>query len=413
MRKTHLPMLLWILALLILPIAATQAATLQELFQQERVVLRTWLDSDKVAAKQQVVLNIEVATDTWFLGGSRIGGFEVENSLVLRRQKLATNFTDRRHGKTWSVQQFEVTIYPQISGEFVVPPIAVELTVAGDSREKVSGTVLTQPMRFSASLPSPLITQDTLWVVATDYKLDVQYSTPPGDALKVGDALELTIRQNADNTTGMLLPQFEVADSPLAKAYPAPSELEDRQNRGHYRTSRTEKITYMVRNGGHMTLPGIEVLWWDPVRQQLEKVPLPGAEWQVKHTPMSWVKAHWHYFVWFGVLLVILWLLKRIIVRLPRPEVYDFARALWRHDRADARRLLYRRYRRNQQSLVLPVGHEADAWRKGEFGLNEKDATARQYWRLWWQTGSGFNSTKIWSFKPALPALQKDRHGSN
>ncbi|MCV5803009.1 BatD family protein, partial [Escherichia coli] len=82
------------------------------------------------SVNEQVILTIEVATPRWFTGGTRIGNIEIPNVIAKQRNQLATNFTEQKEGQTWSRQRWEVTLYPQASGDFVIPPVAVGVQVS-------------------------------------------------------------------------------------------------------------------------------------------------------------------------------------------------------------------------------------------------------------------------------------------
>ncbi|MDO6575027.1 hypothetical protein, partial [Staphylococcus pasteuri_A] len=104
------------------------ANELDSLIANKQLEVRSWValgDSDEpsdkvlnVAVKQQAVLYIEVATTRWFTGGTRIGNIDVPNLIAKQRNLLATNYTERRNGETWSRQRWELTLYPQASGEY-------------------------------------------------------------------------------------------------------------------------------------------------------------------------------------------------------------------------------------------------------------------------------------------------------
>ena len=62
------------------------AQTVEELRDADKLRMRTWIEPDKnIVAGQQLNLFIEIATDKWFSGGTRIGRFEVEGAIVLQR----------------------------------------------------------------------------------------------------------------------------------------------------------------------------------------------------------------------------------------------------------------------------------------------------------------------------------------
>ncbi len=155
--------------------------------QENDVELLAWVgkagvtSDNKEAAKfsvnEQVILYIDVATPRWFTRGTRIGSVEIPNVIAKQRNQLATNYTERKDGQTWSRQRWEITLYPQASGEYVVPPIAVSVEVSASDGPKMSGVLYTQPIKFEASMPSGLLNQESQWFAATNVEVDQKWQT--------------------------------------------------------------------------------------------------------------------------------------------------------------------------------------------------------------------------------------------
>ncbi|TNH96001.1 BatD family protein, partial [Aeromonas sobria] len=108
-----------------------------------QITLKSWLKDQPAehgpyAVNQQITLYLELATNRWFTAGTRISQFELPGVMVKQRSDMATNFTQRQDGETWSHQRWELSLYPQQSGQFEIPAIAVRATVArpeGGSRQ--------------------------------------------------------------------------------------------------------------------------------------------------------------------------------------------------------------------------------------------------------------------------------------
>ncbi len=134
------------------------AQDIQDLQRSDNVELLAWVgkqgagvdtkEAPKFSVNEQVILYIEVATPRWFTGGTRIGSVEIPNVIAKQRNQLATNYTERKGGQTWSRQRWEITLYPQASGQFVIPPVAVGVQVSAPDGSKVAGTLYTQPIKF-------------------------------------------------------------------------------------------------------------------------------------------------------------------------------------------------------------------------------------------------------------------------
>ncbi|MDN3617749.1 BatD family protein [Vibrio gallaecicus] len=92
---------------------------------------------------EQVTVNIEILSDTWFTKGTHIHRFEVDNAVVLSNQLHSINSTKRLNGKTYSQQIWEVVVYPLQSGEFLIPSITIELEI-----KTSAGVAVKMPMKI-------------------------------------------------------------------------------------------------------------------------------------------------------------------------------------------------------------------------------------------------------------------------
>ncbi|MCR9702310.1 BatD family protein, partial [Vibrio vulnificus] len=197
--------------------ATTCAQDIEDLQRSNHVELLAWVGQPPKAQEtktlpvfsvnEQVILTIEVATPRWFTAGTRIGHVEIPNVIAKQRNPLATNYTERKDGHTWSRQRWEITLYPQASGRFVVPPIAVSVQVSAPNGENVSGTLYTAPISFDASMPSGLIQPQSAWFSASDVEVEQQWQTS-SEPLKVGDAITRTITIRAKDSLSVLLPKL-------------------------------------------------------------------------------------------------------------------------------------------------------------------------------------------------------------
>lgn len=228
------------------------AQDIQDLQRSNSVEIKAWVGEVPIEGKnntppsfsvnQQIILTIEVATPRWFTGGTQIGTVEIPDVIAKQRNQLATNFTERKGGQTWSRQRWEVTLYPQTSGDFVIPPVAVGVQVSAPDGKNVSGTLYTQPIKFTASLPSGLLSGNTPWFAATSVDVKQQWETSD-ESLKVGDAITRKITITAQDSLSVLLPDL-LKDESTARyqAYSQPHRLTDTQTRGDYQSTRTEKV---------------------------------------------------------------------------------------------------------------------------------------------------------------------------
>ncbi|GEA52670.1 hypothetical protein VIN01S_34740 [Vibrio inusitatus NBRC 102082] len=355
----------------------TFANEIAQLQRSGGVQIKSWLNDnqgitqpEQTSINQQLTLYIEVSTPRWFTGGTRIGVIEIPHVIAKQRSQLAVNYAEKRKGATWSVQLWEVNLYPQHSGEFVVPPLAVQVQVSIDSGVNVKGNLYTEPLRFTASLPSGLLTEDTPWINSPKAAISQQWQQS-NQELKAGDTITRTVIVQATDTLSVLLPPIMSTDSVNTSTgyqlYSKPVRLSDTENRGQYQAQRIEEEVYVLQTGGELTFPDYAISWWDPNKAELRELRVEGQSFKVSHTFSSWVRYY------KGNLLIILFVfsavlgvycaLKRYYERQPKPAWWVFVQELRQGNEQRIRTCLYARLRTQSGDLQLSALSSSDDWK--------------------------------------------------
>ncbi|MCL6416448.1 BatD family protein [Aestuariirhabdus sp. Z084] len=250
-----------------------------QLYQQGHVQLRRWIDpADRIAVSQQLTLTIEISTNRWFAGGTRIGTIEVDGAVVLQREKFAVNSSRQVDGASWAVQQWAITLYPQREGRFQVPAIAVNISIAGENQQRIEGVIQTQPLNFLAVTPDAMADR-AAWIAVPSLSIDDRFDRELSD-LQPGDAVRRTLRIRAEDTAAMmLLPASTLRVEGVAN-YPRAPRLTDRVNRGEYLAERVETIDYLIERDGRFEVPALSFYWWNTQRGQAERIELPAQHLQ-------------------------------------------------------------------------------------------------------------------------------------
>jgi len=253
---------------------------LSGLLDEGKLEIKTWVEpQESIVVSQQVILNVEVATHRWFTGGTQIGPLEIDDAVVLRRDRFAVNSSRRQGGESWAVQLWSLTIYPQRAGTFDIPEIPLTLTVSGEDNQPVTGMVNTEALSFRAVVPIgitvPLQTTDKPnWIASTQFEVTEEYDKS-FDQLKVGDSLQRSIYIKARDVASMMLPALTFESMKGLTVYQKPPKITDTVNRGDYLAERTENISYVIEQQGVYVLPALTFYWWDLNSQQLQEIILP------------------------------------------------------------------------------------------------------------------------------------------
>ncbi|WP_261904426.1 BatD family protein [Vibrio fortis] len=344
-------------------------------------------DIPTFSVNEQVVLTIEVGTPRWFTGGTRIGNVEMADVIAKQRNTLATNYTARQNGETWSRQRWEITLYPQKSGDYVIPRLPVGVEVSTDDGSKVSGTLYTQPIKFKTQLPSGLLTDETPWFSATSVDVVEQWKQS-NENLKVGDAITRTVTIKAQDSLSVLLPNLLVNESTAQyQAYPQPHKLNDTQERGDYRSERIEESVYVIQQGGDFTLPELTFQWWNTKEKRLETVVLESSSFSAKHTFKSFVKAYSaamlvSVLIVIGIVVSVL-AIRRYYKTHPAPRWLAFHRVVKEGNWPKIRGFVYRELRGNTSLLELDKCSESEGWSETNSTFQKGSQDTHVLKRVW------------------------------
>lgn len=253
---------------------AAWSSGLEDLIDRGELKLRSWVEPDEdIVVGQEVRLTIEVSTQRWFAGGTKIYHPEAKNLVILRRDSFANNLSQREGEITWVIQRWNLELYPQAAGVYQIPAISLELAVNDATDGVVRGTLETGTLSLEARLPPALENVET-WVASPMLELEQDIDKEP-QALIPGDAFSREITLRATQVTAMMLPPVEVTEIPGLSAYADTPRLRDSSNRGEATAESRVSVTYVVEQAGQYELPEQVFYWWDTTSGELKTVILP------------------------------------------------------------------------------------------------------------------------------------------
>ena len=250
------------------------AKSLADLLQSGELEINSWIEpSSDIVVGQELQLTVEIATQRWFSGGTRIKLPEAPGLVVLRREQFANNLNRTKNGVSWVAQRWNIQLYAQREGYFTLPGIALELAVNDASAGIVRGATRTEPLSFKATLPPGLSAADR-WVAAPQFSLELSTDRDLQE-LSPGDAFTVDIHMQASDFEAMMLPEINLPEFAGLAAYPEPPELENTSNRGTAKAQRRQRITYVVEQPGQYQIAAQQLYWWDTANAELRTLATP------------------------------------------------------------------------------------------------------------------------------------------
>lgn len=224
--------------------------------------LTVTVDKKAVYQQEQVVLT-EVLEYRGPLFNGNLSDLNVPNA-VLQELGKPDKFTRMHDGEQYQVLKREYAVYPQNNGTLTIPA----QTFTGQSQNPMTGSLRylhanSDPIDITVKAP-PATFKGSPWLPATSLILTDKLSESPDD-IQVGDSVTRTITIHALGQTAAALPPLNLTYPSTFKSYPDQPKLVTSVNNGTLDSTRTESTALVPLQAGHITLPAIQVHWWDTI----------------------------------------------------------------------------------------------------------------------------------------------------
>ncbi len=253
--------------------AALPAGELAEVFLEASV------DHDKVYVDQQLILSLRVFVAIK-LDNMQLTDPEVDNASI---RKISQNaFSRQVKGRTYNVHELRYAIFPQKSGELIIPQLMFSGSKSQGRRSMFSfsgqGTPIrkmTKPISIQVE-PPPAIMGQQLWLPASSMTISENWSSDPA-TIRVGDSITRTITTTASGVLAAQLPPMDFASIAGAKFYPDHGQTESVENTDGILSIRKDSTAIIPTREGELKLPEIRLRWWDVNSDKLQEAIIPAT----------------------------------------------------------------------------------------------------------------------------------------
>ncbi len=204
-------------------------------------------------------------------------------------QKLGddSSFETQVNGRRYVVIERSYALFPQQSGELTINPISLDVQVPVIARgvfdpfgqNSTTKRIKSKNIELDIN-PIPAIAQGDSWLPANELHLTENWSQDPAEFV-VGEPITRTLTLKAEGLTAAQLPSLAMQDSRSYKAYPDQPRLNDKRGSRGISGTRQEKIAIIPTQPGQLTLPEINIQWWNINSGQMETATLPARTIQV------------------------------------------------------------------------------------------------------------------------------------
>lgn len=198
---------------------------------------------------------------------------------LIERLEEDKNYNTQLNGVDYVVIERKYAIFPQKSGVITIDPLVLTANVASNSRQRFN-SFFSQQMTQTKRVSSKAVTLNVKsapdeftgkrWLPAEHLYLEEKWS---GDTenMVLGEPLTRTLTLLVKGATVAQLP--EIQDESIVselKTYPDQPVLKEKKQADGLISLREEKIAYIASKAGSVTLPAVEIPWFNTQTQTME-----------------------------------------------------------------------------------------------------------------------------------------------
>lgn len=265
-------------------VEANQAQAGQE--QQGDLFVEVTTDQQSPYVQQQVLLTVRLYSALNFGNASLSDPSFPNMDAIVQKVGDDHDFQTDRHGKPYRVIERHYAIFPQKSGQFTSDAIVFDGNVVDPNQN--NGAFSFGPFAQAAHharvrsntvaltvKPAPANYTGDQWLPTNKLQLSEKWSADPA-TFSVGEPITRTLEESASGLTAAQLPALTTATTQDGfKLYPDQAQLADDKSDSGIVGKRVQKIAYIPTRAGTVTLPVIEVKWWDATSGKEQVATLP------------------------------------------------------------------------------------------------------------------------------------------
>lgn len=231
------------------------------------------VEKERYFVSEEVVVKIDLKTDAFSITNAKIRLENSQDYVVLAPKSASSLKTVDINGTQWQVVHYEYKLYPLHAGNIGIPPFDISFNASmGYGQPDNNFTFQSDAIALEVSAPKGAEKDD--FVLSTPH-YSLQSGISPklseGNAtkIKVGDAIELKITQEAKNVPDILLRPIRFSEDVQFKIYSEEPILESKAAGSDTIATRTDSFTFVAVKEGNVSIPSQTFIWWDPAGEVL------------------------------------------------------------------------------------------------------------------------------------------------
>lgn len=254
------------------------------------IYLDVEVDVEQPFVQQQVIFTVRLFRSVDIASAS-LSDLSVEGvDAIVELSGDDENYQMVRNGRRWLVVERKYLVFPQQSGYLTIRPLEFRGQVL-DRRSNLGIGIFNQPSGSPVVLRSESVTIAVReppaslagsWLPAKRLELR---ETWPDQEITVGEPITRSITMTALGLTAAQLPELRMTLPDGIRAYPEQPLLEDSGHDEGVLGKRVQSMAIIPTRAGQVTLPEVEVTWWNVDAGQPEVATVPARSIDVRAAP--------------------------------------------------------------------------------------------------------------------------------
>ncbi|KIH84262.1 BatD family protein [Pseudomonas batumici] len=257
------------------------------------VFIETNLDQDNVYVQAQAVLTLRIYHSVSLYDDSSLTPLQLPDARI---EQLGESRTYEKliNGVRHGVIEWRYAIYPQHSGELMIPALVFSATLVDAQPTQGQVPQGAKPGKLMRLSSTPQLLQvkpqpatwpvDAPWLPARSLSLGESWNPEP-DHSQVGDSLTRSLTVKAEGLSSAQLPPLPTSTVNGLRRYPDQAQLSNQNSERGLIGTRAEREVLVPTHSGNFDLPAVDVLWWNTHEDHLEHSSLPARTLQVANNP--------------------------------------------------------------------------------------------------------------------------------
>lgn len=237
---------------------------------QQDVMMRAEISKNRAYVNEQVIYTVRLYSSKRLLDASYQPP-TIDDGLLIPLGE-ARHYQVAEQGRYYSVEEQQYAVFPQKSGALTIRPAGFTALVYDDLPQQINVQAPTRTLDVKA-VPAGRFTAAN-WLPAKNLILKDSYDQPT-HTITQGSTLIRSINLEATGLPAQLVPPLTIAPTDQFRVYQDKAVEHNMLRQGDVVGNTTIKVTYLLDKAGSITIPAVQIPWFNTDTGETRLATLP------------------------------------------------------------------------------------------------------------------------------------------